>query len=60
MRYHAWSATVKRHVRVVQQILGHSQVSQTERSTHVTAQLGTDAAQRMAAALSDRPRTNCN
>jgi site-specific recombinase XerD len=35
-------------VRVVQQILGHSQVSQTKRYTHVTTQLGRDAAQRMA------------
>jgi site-specific recombinase XerD len=40
-------------IRVVQQILGHSQVSQTERYTHVTTQLGRDAAGRMAAALRD-------
>ena len=40
-------------IRVVQQILGHSQVSQTERYTHVTTQLGRDAAQRMAGALWD-------
>jgi hypothetical protein len=38
-------------IRVVQQILGHSQVSQTERYTHVTTQLGRDAADRMAGAL---------
>ena len=38
-------------IRVVQQILGHSQVSQTERYTHVTTQLGKDAAARMAGAL---------
>jgi len=42
-------------IRVVQQILGHSQVSQTERYTHVTTQLGRDAAGRMAAALWDPP-----
>jgi Phage integrase family len=40
-------------IRVVQQILGHSQVSQTERYTHVTTQLGREAAQRMACALWD-------
>ena len=40
-------------IRVVQQILGHSQVSQTERYTHVTTQLGRDAADRMADALWD-------
>jgi Phage integrase family len=38
-------------IRVVQQILGHSQVSQTERYAHVTIQLGQDAAERMASAL---------
>jgi Phage integrase family len=38
-------------IRVVQQILGHSQVSQTERYTHVTTQLGRDAAERMSGAL---------
>jgi hypothetical protein len=40
-------------IRVVQQILGHSQVSQTGRYTHVTTQLGRDAAERMAGALWD-------
>ncbi len=34
-------------IRVVQQILGHSQLSQTERYTHVTRALSTDAANRM-------------
>ncbi len=38
-------------IRVVQQILGHSQLSQTERYTHVTSQLGQLAAERMATAL---------
>ena len=38
-------------IRVVQQILGHSQLGQTQRYTHVTAQLSQDAADRMAAAL---------
>jgi site-specific recombinase XerD len=38
-------------IRVVQQILGHSQLSQTERYTHVTRALSTDAANRMSKAL---------
>jgi integrase len=38
-------------IRVVQQILGHSQLSQTERYTHVTAALSQDAADRMSQAL---------
>lgn len=38
-------------IRVVQQILGHSQLSQTERYTHVTSALSQDAADRMAEAL---------
>jgi site-specific recombinase XerD len=38
-------------IRVVQQILGHSQLSQTERYTHVTTALSHDAADRMTEAL---------
>ena len=38
-------------IRVVQHILGHSQLSQTERYTHVTAALSQDAADRMSHAL---------
>ncbi len=38
-------------IRVVQQILGHSQLSQTERYTHVTRTLSTHAAERMSEAL---------
>jgi len=38
-------------IRVVQQILGHSQLSQTERYTHVTTALSQDAADRMSEAL---------
>ena len=38
-------------IRVVQQILGHSQLSQTERYTHVTNALSQHAADRMSEAL---------
>jgi len=38
-------------VRVVQQILGHSQLSRTERYTHVTRALSKHAADRMSEAL---------
>lgn len=38
-------------IRVVQQILGHSQLSQTERYTHVTTELSRHAAERMSDAL---------
>ena len=43
-------------IRVVQQILGHSQLSQTERYTHVTRALSKDAANRMSSALWADPR----
>jgi len=38
-------------VRVVHQILGHSQLSQTQRYTHVTSELAKDATDRMGDAL---------
>jgi site-specific recombinase XerD len=38
-------------IRVVQQIPGHSQLSQTQRYTHVTQELVKNAANRMADAL---------
>jgi site-specific recombinase XerD len=38
-------------IRVVQQVLGHSQLSQTERYTHVTTALSRHAAERMTEAL---------
>lgn len=38
-------------IRVVQQILGHSQLSQTQRYAHVTDALARDAAERMGQAL---------
>jgi site-specific recombinase XerD len=38
-------------IRLVQHILGHTQLSQTERYTHVTAALSQDAADRMSEAL---------
>ena len=54
-------------IRVVQQILGHSQLSQTERYTHVTRALSKDAANRMSGACGQAPKTmtikanrNCN
>ncbi len=38
-------------IRVVQQVLGHSQLRMTERYTHVTAKLTQDAANRMGKVL---------
>jgi site-specific recombinase XerD len=38
-------------IRVVQQILGHSQLSQTQRYAHVTPELTQHAADRMGEAL---------
>ncbi|MER6951394.1 tyrosine-type recombinase/integrase [Nonomuraea sp. NPDC000554] len=38
-------------ISVVQEILGHSQLTTTKRYTHVTASLSTDAAARMGRAL---------
>ncbi len=43
------------NVRVVQQILGHSQLSQTQRYTHVTSELVQHAATRIGDALWDTP-----
>jgi integrase-like protein len=45
-------------IRVVQQILGHSQLSQTQRYTHVTSELVRHAADRMGEALYGCPRQN--
>ena len=48
-------------IRVVQQILGHSQLSQTQRYTHVASELIEHAADQMGEALWDNPdEGNCN
>ncbi|MGW4411770.1 tyrosine-type recombinase/integrase [Nonomuraea sp. NPDC004702] len=47
-------------ISVVQEILGHSQLTTTEPFTHITATLSTEAAARMAGHFGDNRNSKCN
>jgi len=48
------------HIRVVQEVLGHTRVTTTERYTHVATLQMRDASERMSEDCGARNERNCN